>query len=93
METTITVIVALVFATGVSLCFVGILMAALTALGNKRYAAGICIFLFYPFALIYVWQCKKEAEYPFKLLVSGTAILVALFIAIVIYIKLIGNHG
>ena len=71
-------IIAFVIAVaGITFCWFGGLMAALTALGNKRWIWGICALILgplagFPYSLIY-----KEADYPRVLMIRGFMALAA----------------
>ncbi|WP_234995040.1 hypothetical protein [Microbulbifer donghaiensis] len=71
----ITIPVFIVLVIGVTLCWFGGLVAALTALGNKRWLWGIVSIVLgpitgLPYALIY-----REAEYAKSLMLKGLALL------------------
>ncbi|WP_323843962.1 hypothetical protein [Microbulbifer magnicolonia] len=71
-----------VFVAGVTLCWFGGIAAALTALGNKRWAWGIPSIVLgpitgLPYALIY-----KEAEYPKSLMLKGLGLMLIAVIAV-----------
>lgn len=76
----ILITIAAVFgASGIGLVFVGMLMAVLTALGNRHYVFGIAIFLFFPVALIYGYLNRENAAYAMKLFVPGLFLLALFF--------------
>lgn len=71
----ITIPIFIVLVIGFTLCWFGGIVAALTALGNKRWVWGILSLLLgpitgFPYALIY-----REAEYAKSLMIKGLALL------------------
>ena len=71
------VIVVLLIGTGIALFFVGSLISALTAIGNKQHVFGFATLLFLPLSLIYSALNWKIASYSGKLVYSGFAICLA----------------
>ncbi|WP_221628223.1 hypothetical protein [Teredinibacter franksiae] len=72
---------------GLALILVGVLMTLLTALGNKRYAYGVLIFLCFPAAFVYCIQHRSESGYPSRLLYPGAALaLITALIAWGLYV-------
>ncbi|WP_200911645.1 hypothetical protein [Teredinibacter purpureus] len=59
---------------GIALMFVGILITALTAIGNRHYFYGACCLLCFPVAIAYCLQHKKQSAYPAKMLLPGTVL-------------------
>jgi len=75
MDLVLIVIFGVLVSIGVMLFFVGGLVSGITALGNRRYIWGVFIFLFLPLALIYCLLNWQVANYPGKLILFGTVIL------------------
>ena len=73
---------------GVTLVFVGAILSAITALGNKQYFYGICILLFIPVSLLYCARNWKIASYPGKMVYTGTLLLLPGIIYLYIFIEL-----
>ncbi|MCO1334613.1 hypothetical protein MO867_09705 [Microbulbifer sp. OS29] len=65
------IIALVVFVIGVTLCWFGGLMAALTALGNKRWVWGITTIVLGPITGIPYALRYKEAEYARSLMLRG----------------------
>jgi len=68
------IVVAIAGLAGITVCWFGILVSMLVALGNRRWVWGILIFLFGPlFAVPYAF-IDGRAEYARALLVRGLLI-------------------
>jgi hypothetical protein len=72
---------------GVSLLFVGSLVSALTAIGNKQYIFGFGTLMFFPLSLVYCALNWNKASYPGKLVFSGAAICLISFVFIKVFIR------
>jgi len=72
----------IVFVIGITLCWFGGLLAALTALGNNRWGWGLLTLVLGPFTGLPYALIHKEATYPKSLMLKGVAIIaVALLLA------------
>ena len=69
-----TIIIA-VGAIGIAVCWFGVLIAAVTALGNKRWFWGLSTFLLGPITGIPYTFIYKEADYPRSLMIKGVGLL------------------
>ena len=78
-------ITVIVVGIGITLFFVGSLIAVLTALGNKQYVFGIATLLFFPLSLIYCALNWSKAAYPGKMVYGGAALCLLSYIALIIF--------
>ena len=60
---------------GVALIFVGWIVTAVTALGNRHYVLGLLSFLLAPVAVVYCAIYRDQTAYPRRLLLWGFALL------------------
>ncbi|WP_346838097.1 hypothetical protein [Microbulbifer sp. SAOS-129_SWC] len=67
----------IVFVVGFTLCWLGGLMAALTALGNNRWGWGLLSLVLGPFTGLPYALLYKEATYPKSLIVNGLLVILA----------------
>ena len=74
MSFLLTVLIILVCA-GIALIFVGWVVTAVTALGNRHHVFGVLSFLLAPVALIYCAINRDQTAYPRRLLLWGFALL------------------
>ena len=74
MSFLLTVLIVLACA-GVALVFVGWIVTAVTALGNRHYVLGVLSFLLVPVALIYCAFNWGQTAYPRRLFTWGLALL------------------
>lgn len=74
------IIVVLLLGMGAALFFVGSLMSALVAIGNKQYVFGFATFFFIPLSLIYCVLNWKIASYSGKLVYSGFSICIVSYL-------------
>ena len=68
----------LVFCTGaigLMVCWFGVLVALVTALGHEKWIWGISIFFLGPFTGIPYTLINKDAEYPRQLMIRGLLML------------------
>ncbi|TAP39056.1 hypothetical protein EYS00_14265 [Alteromonas sp. KUL49] len=70
---------------GITLFFVGSLISALTAIGNKQHIFGIATILFLPLSLIYCALNWKTASYSGKLVYSGFAVCLAGYLCFALF--------
>jgi len=77
--------IILLLGVGASLFFVGSLMSALVAIGNKQYVIGFATFLFIPLSVIYCALNWKVASYPGKLVYSGLSICIVSYLIFLIF--------
>jgi len=78
----LTIPVFIVFVVGLTLCWFGGLVAALTALGNKRWFWGVFSIVLgpitgFPYAMIY-----READYARSLMIRGLLLLLVSLLAV-----------
>jgi len=62
-------------AIGIAVCWFGVLTAALTALGNKRWFWGISTIILGPVTGIPYTFVYKEADYPRSLMIKGLSMI------------------
>jgi len=60
---------------GLAFCWFGVLTAALTALGNKRWIWGISTIILGPITGIPYTFAYKEADYPRSLMIKGLSLI------------------
>lgn len=72
---TIMLAVGVTGAIGLAVCWFGVLIAALTALGNKRWFWGISTIILGPVTGIPYTFAYKEAEYPRSLMIKGLSLI------------------
>ena len=83
MESLIIASITTLGAIGVAIFFVGSLISALTALGNKQYFLGILSIIFLPTSLIYCALNWDKASYPGKLVYIGAGLLVISIVVLI----------
>ncbi len=67
--------ITIIGAIGGTMFFVGSLISALTAIGNKQYLFGFLSVIFLPTSLVYCAFNWDKASYPGKLVYSGAVLL------------------
>jgi hypothetical protein len=85
METLYVVVAVLVLSVGLTLWFVGSLVAVLTALGNKQWFWGIGMLCFLPSSVVYCWGQREIATWPRKLVSIGWALVLADALAVLLW--------
>ncbi|MBY6210612.1 hypothetical protein KUV95_03545 [Microbulbifer agarilyticus] len=73
----ITIPAFVILVVGVTLCWFGGLMAALTAIGNQRWVWGLVTIFLGPITGIPYSLLYREAEYPRSLMMRGLLIVLA----------------
>lgn len=73
----VTIPIFILLVIGVTLCWFGGLVAALTALGNKRWLWGIASIVLGPITGLPYALIHREAEYARSLMVKGLALFLA----------------
>lgn len=74
MSTATIVISLLLLSSGVSMAFVGLIVALLTAFGNRQYGFGIGMAIFAPLALVYCVLNRDKTAWGAKLLYGGVTL-------------------
>ncbi|AZN36467.1 hypothetical protein [Iodobacter ciconiae] len=69
-------LLVIVFSIGVALCFVGLMVSLMTALGNKNWFWAAGMLLAFPLAAVFCLRRWQMAAWPGKMLLSGMGLLV-----------------
>ena len=77
MDTVFVMLVVLILSVGLTLWFVGSLVALITALGNRQWFWGIGMLCFLPSSVVYCWVQRDIAAWPRKLVSIGWAFVLA----------------
>lgn len=77
-------IVVITGAIGLGVCWLGVLFALITALGNKRWVWGISIIFLGPITGIPYALTNKEADYPKLLMVRGLILSIPALIFVIV---------
>jgi hypothetical protein len=80
-------LLVIVFSIGVALCFVGLMVSLMTALGNKNWLWAAGMLAAFPVAALYCLRRWQIAAWPGKMLLSGMGLLILPISYYVIMIK------
>jgi hypothetical protein len=69
-------LLVIVFSIGVALCFVGLMVSLMTALGNKNWFWAAGMLAVFPVAAVYCLRRWQIAAWPGKMLLSGMGLLI-----------------
>lgn len=69
-------LLVIVFSIGVALCFVGLMVSLMTALGHKNWLWAAGMLAVFPLAAVYCLRRWQIAAWPGKMLLSGMGLLV-----------------
>jgi hypothetical protein len=69
-------LLVIVFSIGVALCFVGLMVSLMTALGNKNWLWAAGMLAVFPMAAVYCLRRWQIAAWPGKMLLSGMGLLI-----------------
>ncbi|MGL4604431.1 MAG: hypothetical protein ACRCU9_09810 [Iodobacter sp.] len=69
-------LLVIVFSIGTALCFVGLMVSFMTALGNRNWVWAALMMPLFPLAAVYCLRRWSIAAWPGKMLLSGMGLLI-----------------